>query len=90
MFCGATTPLVPRLSYCPDLEITPRNITLGTTTVDEGSARRRNLYLTKHNIHRTQTFMSSAGFEPAIPTSERPQAYVLERAATEISVYDYY
>jgi len=28
--------------------------------------------------------MSPAGFEPAIPTSERPQTHALDRAATEI------
>jgi len=28
--------------------------------------------------------MPSAGFEPAIPASERPETYVLEYAATEI------
>ena len=28
--------------------------------------------------------MLPAGFEPAIPVSERPQTHVLDRAATEI------
>ena len=31
--------------------------------------------------------MSPAGFEPAIPVSERPQTYALDRAATGIGFY---
>jgi hypothetical protein len=30
--------------------------------------------------------MSSAGFEPAIPASERPQTHALNHAATQIDV----
>jgi hypothetical protein len=30
------------------------------------------------------TFMPSAGFEPAIPATKRPQTYTLERVATGI------
>ena len=33
--------------------------------------------------------MLPAGFEPAIPTSERPQALALDRSATEIGVRTY-
>ena len=40
------------------------------------------LYLTTHNTHKTQTSMTPAGFEPAIPASERPQTHALDRAAT--------
>jgi hypothetical protein len=72
------------------LEITLGHITLATTPVYEGSARRRNLYLTTYYFHKTQTSMPSAGFEPVIPTSERPQTYALDSAATEIGVCDYY
>jgi hypothetical protein len=32
--------------------------------------------------------MITAGFEPAIPASERPQTYVLDRAATGIGEVD--
>ena len=39
---------------------------------------------TTHNTHNRQTSMPSAGFEPAIPTSERPQTQTLDRAATGI------
>jgi hypothetical protein len=34
------------------------------------------------NTHKRQTPMSPAGFEPAIPASDRPQTQVLGRAAT--------
>jgi len=32
--------------------------------------------------------MPPAGFEPKIPTSERPRTHALDRAATEIGVYE--
>jgi hypothetical protein len=38
----------------------------------------------KHNSHNRQTSMHLAGFEPAIPASERPQTHALYRAATGI------
>jgi len=56
--------------------------THGRTTLAEGSVRRRGLYLTIHNTHNRQVSMPPAGFEPAIPASERPQTHVLDRAAT--------
>ena len=34
-----------------------RHITLGRTPLDEGPARRRDLYLTTHNTHKRQTSM---------------------------------
>jgi hypothetical protein len=43
--------------------------TLGRTPLDECSARRRDLYLTIHNIHNRQTSMLPAGFEPTIPAT---------------------
>ena len=46
---------------------TPRHTTFGRTPLDEWSTRRRELYLTKHNIHKRQTSMTPAGFEPADP-----------------------
>jgi hypothetical protein len=58
--------------------------TLGRTPLDEGSARRRYLYLTTHNIHNRQTSMPSAGFESAIPASELPQTHALDRTKTVI------
>jgi hypothetical protein len=46
--------------------------TLGRTPMDEGSARRRDLDLTTHNIHKSQKFIYQAGFELATPASEWP------------------
>ena len=39
---------------------------------------------TTHNTHKGQTYMPSVGFEAAIPVSERPQTFALDRAATGI------
>jgi len=51
--------------------------------MDEGSVRRRNLYLTTHNTHNRQTSVSPVGFEPTISAGERPQTYALDRADIE-------
>jgi len=66
------------------LDHTQRRITVGWTPLDEWSARRRDLYLTTHNTHNRQTSMPPhpAGFEHTISASERPQTFVLDRAAT--------
>ena len=59
--------------------------TLGRTPLDKGSDRRGDLNLTAHSIHKRQiSMMPPAGFEPAIPASERPQTHALDRAATRI------
>jgi hypothetical protein len=39
-----------------------RHTTLGRTPLDEGPARRRDLYLTTHNAHKRQTSMPPVGF----------------------------
>jgi len=59
---------------------------LGRTPLDEGSALRRNLYLTTHNTHKRQKSMTPAGLEPAIPASQRPPTHALDRAITAIGV----
>ena len=64
------------------LDHTQRLTTVGRTPLDEWSARRRDLYLTKHNTHNRQTSMPPVGFEPTISAGERPQTYALDRAAT--------
>jgi len=69
-------------SFTMFLDHTQRHTTVGRTPLDEWSARRRALYLTTHNNHNTQTSMPPVGFEPAISAGERPQTYVLTRAAT--------
>jgi len=61
---------------------TKRRTTVGSNPLDEGSAHRRDLYLTTHNTHNRQTFMPSVGFEPTLSTGERPQICALDRAAT--------
>jgi hypothetical protein len=61
-----------------------RHITLGTIPLDEWSARRRDLYLTTYNTHKTQKCMPPARFEPTIPATEQPQTHALDRAATGI------
>jgi hypothetical protein len=42
---------------------------------------------TTQNIHKRQTSIPPAGFEAAIPASERPQMHALDRAATEIGTF---
>jgi hypothetical protein len=66
------------LLYFRYFTITLKHTTLGRTPVDEGPARRRDLYLTKHNTHKRQTSMPPAGFEPKIPASEWPQTHALD------------
>jgi len=61
-------------------------VTLGKIRPDERSARRWELYLTKHNIQKTQISMQPARFEPAIPGSERPQTRASDSAATWIGL----
>jgi hypothetical protein len=48
-----------------------RHSTHERTPLDDGSTRRKDLYLTTHDTYRTQISMSSARFEPAISVSER-------------------
>jgi len=50
---------------------TQRRTTVGRTSLDEGPARRRDLYLTTHNTHNRQKSMLPAGFEPTIPAGKR-------------------
>jgi hypothetical protein len=73
----------------PVFTITLRHTTLGRTPLDEGPARRRDLYLTTHSTHKRQTTMPPAGFERAIPASEWPQTYALDRTATGIGKQAY-
>jgi hypothetical protein len=61
-----------------------RHTTLGRTPLDEGPARRRDLYLTSHNTHKRQTSMPPVGFKPTILVSERPQTHALDCTATGI------
>jgi hypothetical protein len=56
--------------------------THGRTPLDNGSTRRRDLYVTTHTTHKTQTSKLPAGFEPALPASEWPQTHALDHAVT--------
>ena len=69
---GATAPSGPRPPHCRGFMITLRHTTVDRTPLDERSARRRDLNLTKHITHNRKTCMRTAGFEPTIPGSERP------------------
>jgi hypothetical protein len=66
-----------------------RRRTIRRTPLDKGSARRRALYLTTQDTHKKHTSICPAGFEPAIPASERPQTYAFDRAATGIDTIIY-
>jgi len=59
------------------------NLDLDTQNL-EGLLWTRDFYVTIHNAHEKQTSMLPEGFEPAIPASERPQTYTLDRVVTEI------
>jgi hypothetical protein len=71
---------------------TQAHTTVSRTPLDEGSACRRDLYLTTHNKHKRHKSMPPVGFEPTIPASPRPQTYALDGAATgigSICIYSY-
>ena len=51
-----------------------RRSTVGRTSLDEWSARRRDLNLTTHDTHNRQISMPPVGFEPKISAGERPAA----------------
>ena len=78
---------VSRSPHCRGFTITLRHSTLGRTPLDEGPARRKELYLTAHNTHKRQTSIPPARFEPSIPKSKRPQTNSLDRTATGIGNY---
>jgi hypothetical protein len=61
-----------------------RHTTVCRPPLDEGPARRRDLYLTTHNTHKRQTSMPPVGFEPTILVSEWPQTHALDRTVTGI------
>jgi hypothetical protein len=69
------------------LDHTETHTTVGKAPLDEGSARRRYLYLTTQTLYKRQTPMHPVGFEPPIPASARPQIYALDRTATPLSHY---
>ena len=74
--CGATTLLGSKPPHCWGFEITHtnRHTAIGRTPLDEGSTRRRQIYLTTHNIHKRQASMTQAVFEPVLSPSERTRS----------------
>jgi hypothetical protein len=68
---------VGRLNVEVSRSHTIRHTSLGRTSLEERSARRRDLYLTTHKIHKRKTSMPPTGFETVIPASELPQNYAL-------------
>jgi hypothetical protein len=80
---GITAPQWDRASsFTRFLEHTQRRTTVGRTTLDEWSARRRDLYLTTHKTHKRLTSTPPVGFEPTVSAGQRPKTYALDRAAT--------
>jgi hypothetical protein len=57
-----------------------KHTTIGRTLLGEWPE----FYMTTYNTHNRQTSMHPAGFEPAFPASEQPQAHAVDRAATGI------
>ena len=72
-------------SFTRFLDHTQWCTTIGRTPLDEGLARRRDLYLTTHNTHNRQTSMPPEAFEPTISAGKRPQTYVLHDTTTGTS-----
>jgi hypothetical protein len=86
-FHGAAAHSGPGPPHCQGFTITLRHHIFGRTPLDGWSARRRDLYLTTHNIHKRQTSMPPLGFEPTISASERPKSHALDRVATGIGIW---
>jgi len=61
---GAIAPSGPMPPHCRGFIITLRHITLGRTSLDDWSARRRDLYLTTHNTYKSQTSMPRRDSNP--------------------------
>jgi len=61
-------------SFARFLDHTQRRTTVGRTPLDEGSTRRRDLYLITHNSN-TEASMPPEGLEPTNSAGERPQRY---------------
>jgi hypothetical protein len=78
--CGATALLDPMPPHCWRFRDHTHAHTLGRTSLDEGSARRRD----DKTQHSQDIPMPPAGFEPAIPASERLQIHAVDLAAAWI------
>jgi len=83
---SGAVPSGPGSPHYRGLTIAPWRTTVGRTPLDDWSTRRTDPYLTAHDTRKRQPSMPPAGFEPAIPASERPQTQSLDRAATGIGI----
>ena len=81
---------MPQPTTPPRAPITLRHNVFSRTFLDEGSPRRRDLYLTTYTTHNGQTSMPPTGFELATPASEQPQTHALDHAATGIGYMKVY
>jgi len=85
LFSRIDNPSGPWLPLCRSFLITLRRKTPGVSPPDERAAGFRDLYLATRDTHR-EISMPPAGFEPAIPASERPHTHDIYRTATSICV----
>jgi len=86
-FLWRTVRIGPGLPPLGGFMITFRHIKLSGTPLSERSAPRRDLCLATRHIHKRQTSMPPAGFEPVFPASERPQTHAVGRATIGIGCY---
>jgi hypothetical protein len=81
-------PLLPTHSRCRvclfSFDHTQTHTTVGRTPLDEGSARRRDFYLTTQTLTRDKHPCPGWDSNPMIPESARPHTYALDRGATGI------
>jgi len=82
----ATVPIGPGRPYFRGFMIILRHTMLGRIPLDESSARRKYLYQTTNNTHKTEIFRRPAGFKSVLSASDRPQTYALGWAATGIGI----
>jgi hypothetical protein len=71
---GATAPSGPGPPHCRGFTVTFRHTTLGRTSLNAWSFRRRDLYLTTHNTHKRQTSVPRRDSNPQSqqPSGRRP------------------
>jgi hypothetical protein len=79
---GTATPSGQRPPHCRRFTITLRHTTLGRTPLDEGSARRRDLYVTTYNTHKRQTSVTYGRIRKHNVSKRATADPLLDRAAT--------
>jgi hypothetical protein len=76
----------PLSGYCCTWSYSDTTHSIGLLWKNDDPSQRR---LTAHNIHKRQTSMTLAGFEPTIAAGERPQTHVLDRATTGFDRFNF-